>query len=353
MFSFSKKGVVGLDIGTSSVKALELAETRGGYQLVNFGIKPIPAQAIVDGAIMDANAIIDAIGDLFRDFKIRTRNVALGISGHSVIVKKISLPEMSSEELEESIHWEAEQYIPFDIDDVNLDFQILESSQPAEEGKMNVILVAVKKDKIDESVSLVIQAGLTPTVVDVEAFALQNAYEVNYEVEPDKNIALIDIGAGVMNINVIQEGVSVFTRDISIGGNQYTESIQKELDISYEQAEAVKKGEHVEGVDTNLVHNVLESVSDNLTMEIQRSFDFFRATSSERDIQKIVLSGGTARIKALDEYVSQRLGIPVIINNPFKNIRMNEKKFDVAYMMDVAPMAAIVVGLALRRIGDR
>jgi type IV pilus assembly protein PilM len=276
----------------------------------------------------------------------------MGISGHSVIVKKISLPEMTAEELEESIHWEAEQYIPFDIDDVNLDFQILDSAS-AEEGKMDVILVAVKKDKIDESVSLVMQAGLNPVVVDLEAFALQNAYEVNYEVEAGRNIALIDIGAGVMNINVVHEGTSVFTRDISMGGNQYTESIQKELNISYEQAEAVKKGTRLEGIDQSVLQGVLESVSDNLTMEIQRSFDFFRATASERDIQKIVLSGGTARIRGLDEYISQRLGVPVIINNPFHNIKVSEKKFDQAFLMEVAPTAAVVMGLALRRAGDR
>ena len=178
--------------------------------------------------------------------RFSTRSVVIGISGNTVIVKKISLPEMCSEELEESIHWEAEQYIPFDIEDVNLDFQIIESAAPAEEGRMDVILVAAKKEKVDESVSLVVQSGLQPMVVDLEAFALQNAFEVNYELEPGKSIALIDIGAGVMNINVIGDGVSVFTRDISIGGNQFTETIQKELNISYDQAEALKNGESVE-----------------------------------------------------------------------------------------------------------
>jgi type IV pilus assembly protein PilM len=353
MFSIGKKGVVGLDIGTSSVKALELKETSRGYQLVNFAVNPIQPQAVVDGAIMDANAIIESITQLFRDTKIRNRNVVMGISGHSVIVKKISLPEMSAEELEESIHWEAEQYIPFDIDDVSLDFEILETSSPTEEGKMDVILVAVKRDKIDEATSLVIQAGLTPVVVDLEAFALQNAYEINYEIEVGKNVALIDVGAGVMNINVIQEGVSVFTRDISVGGNQYTEALQKELNVSYDQAESIKKGDIVEGVDQAQVLPVIEAVSDNLAMEIQRSFDFFRATASEREIQKIVLSGGTARIRGLDEFISQRLGVPVIINNPFQNIKFSEKRFDPSYIMDIAPTAAVVVGLALRRAGDR
>jgi type IV pilus assembly protein PilM len=353
MLSFGKKGIVGLDIGTSSVKAVELKESGKGYQLVNFGVKPIPPQTIVDGAVMDASAVIEAITELFRDFKISSRNVVIGISGNTVIVKKITLPEMSFEELEESIHWEAEQYIPFDIEDVNLDFQIIESGLPSEEGRMDVILVAAKKEKVDESVSLVVQSGLTPMVVDLEAFALQNAYEINYEVEPGKSIALIDIGAGVMNINVIGDGISVFTRDISIGGNQFTETIQKELGISYDQAEALKRGERIEDVDQSTVQSVIESVSDNLTMEIQRSFDFFRATASEREIQRIVISGGTAKIKGLDDFIASRLGIPVVINNPFQNIKINERKFDMAEIRDMAPTAAVAVGLALRRVGDR
>ncbi len=353
MLSFGKKGIVGLDIGTSSVKAVELRESGKGYQLVNFGVKPIPPQAIVDGAVMDASAVIEAITDLFRDFKISSRNVVIGISGNTVIVKKIPLPEMSFEELEESIHWEAEQYIPFDIEDVNLDFQIIDSGMPHEEGRMDVILVAAKKEKVDESVSLVVQSGLMPVIVDLEAFALQNAYEVNYEVEPGKNIALIDIGAGVMNINVIGDGISVFTRDISIGGNQFTETIQKEMGISYDQAEALKRGERIEDVDMSMVQSVIESVSDNLTMEIQRSFDFFRATANEREIQRIVLSGGTAKIKGLDEFISSRLGIPVVVNNPFQNIKINERKFDMVEMRKMAPTAAVAVGLALRRVGDR
>jgi type IV pilus assembly protein PilM len=260
---------------------------------------------------------------------------------------------MSEEELEESIHWEAEQYIPFDIDDVNLDFQILESAEPVEEGKMEVLLVAVKKDKIDEYISVLIQGGISPVIVDLDAFALQNAYEINYEVVPDKNIALVNVGAGIMNINVLRNGMSTFTRDISIGGNQYTEAIQKELHISTEDAEKAKMGETLADVDAESVRGIVGSINENLAVEIQRSFDFFRATSTDQEIDSIILSGGCAKIANLDSFLRERLGIDVEVNDPFQNIIVNEKKFDPQYVQEIGPRAAVAVGLALRKAGDR
>jgi len=350
---FKSKEVVGVDIGTNSVKLVELKESSKGFQLENLAVGTIPPQAIVDGAIMDAGAIVDTIQDLMREHKVRRRQACMGLSGHSVIVKKISLPEMSEEELEESIHWEAEQYIPFDIDDVNLDFQIIESAEPVEEGKMDVLLVAVKKDKIDEYQSVLIQAGINPVVVDLDAFALQNAYEINYEVVPDKNIALVNVGAGIMNINALRNGVSTFTRDISIGGNQYTEAIQKELHVSIEDAEKAKTGDVVPDIDAGAVRSIVGSINENLAVEIQRSFDFFRATSSDQEIDSIILSGGCAKIAGLDEFLKERLGIDVVVNDPFQNIQINEKKFDPQYVREIGPRAAVAIGLALRKAGDR
>jgi type IV pilus assembly protein PilM len=345
--------IVGVDIGTSSVKLVELKESSKGFQLENFAVGPIPSQAIVDGAIMDAGAIVESLQGLIREYKIKRRQAAMGLSGHSVIVKKISLPEMSEEELEESIHWEAEQYIPFDIDDVNLDFQILNSTELSEEGKMDVLLVAVKKDKIDDYTSVLIQAGLNPVIVDLDAFALQNAYEINYEVVPDKNVALVNVGAGIMNINVMRNGMSTFTRDISGGGNQYTEAIQQELHVSLEDAERLKMSEVLPEVDVSAVKGIVGSVNENLAVEIQRSFDFFRATSSDQEIDTIILSGGCARIAGLDQFLKERLGVQVEVSNPFQNIQVSEKKFDLQYISESAPLAAVGIGLALRKAGDR
>ncbi|HEY6001099.1 MAG TPA: type IV pilus assembly protein PilM [bacterium] len=348
---FKSKEVVGVDIGTHSIKVVELRWSGKSIQLQSFGIAPIPAQSIVDGAILDKGAIVDALQGLLREQKVRRKQTAMGLSGHSVIVKKISLPEMTEPELEESIHWEAEQYIPFDIDDVNLDFQIIEGGS-SEEGKMDVLLVAAKKDKIDDYTDLLIQAGLQPTVVDLDAFALQNAWEINYEVAPGQNVALVNIGAGFTNICVLRNGMTSFTRDISIGGNNYTDAVQKELAMSAEQAERVKTGEEAAPSPEEL-RRVMDTVSENVAVEVQRSFDFFRATTADQDIHQVLLSGGSARVGGLDTFLAQRLRTQVAVFDPFQNIKVNPKKFDPDYLKEHGPAAAVAVGLALRKAGDR
>jgi len=348
---FKSKEVVGVDIGTHSIKVVELRLSGKAINLQSFGIAPVPSQAIVDGAILDKGAIVDSLQGLLREHRIKRKLAAMGLSGHSVIVKKISLPEMTEAELDESIHWEAEQYIPFDIDDVNLDFQIIEGGS-AEEGKMDVLLVAAKKDKIDDYTDLLIQAGLQPSVVDLDAFALQNAWEINHEIVPGRNVALVNIGAGFTNIGVLRNGTTSFTRDISIGGNHYTDAIQKEFGMSTEQAERIKTGEE-SGADPEAVRRIMETVSENIALEIQRSFDFFKATTADQEIHQILLSGGSARVKQLDAFLNQRLKIPVEVNNPLQNIKVNPKKIDVEYLQQNAPAAAVAVGLALRKAGDR
>jgi type IV pilus assembly protein PilM len=348
---FKSKEVVGVDIGTHSIKVVELRWAGKSIQLQSFGVAPIPAQSIVDGAILDKGAIVDSLQGLLREWKVRRKQAAMGLSGHSVIVKKISLPEMSEAELEESIHWEAEQYIPFDIDDVNLDFQIIDGGSP-EEGKMDVLLVAAKKDKIDDYTDLLIQAGLQPVVVDLDAFALQNSWEINYGAEPGRNVALVNIGAGFTNIGVLRNGMTSFTRDISIGGNNYTDAIQKEFGLSAEHAERVKTGQEAVA-DPEGLRRIMDAVSENIAVEIQRSFDFFRATTADQDIHQILLSGGSARVSRLDSLLAQRLKVEVGINDPFQNIKVNTKRFDPEYLAEHGPAAAVAVGLAMRKAGDR
>ncbi len=205
--------IIGLDIGSSSVKAVELTAKAKGIELQHVGIAQLPPEAIVQGAFLNSSAIVDAIREAVDGAGTRTKNVATAVSGHSLIVKKISLPAMTRDELEESIRWEAEQYIPFDINEVNLDFQILNSGEA--EGQMDVLLVAAKKDLIDDYVNVVREAGLHPAVLDVEAFAVENAFEANCEIVADEVVALADIGAQVVNINIIANGIPAFTRDIS------------------------------------------------------------------------------------------------------------------------------------------
>lgn len=351
------KNLVGLDIGSNSIKAVEL--TIGGrpgretYKLKSLGIEPLPPQTIVERDIIDNLQVSEAIKKLFADSKIKTRNVCTGIAGNSVIVKKFTLAQMTPEELAESIHWEAEQYIPFPIADVNLDYQAVESSKAAEMGKMEVLLAAAKKDKISGYTSVISQAGKNTVVVDVDGFAVQNTFEINYEMPINRVVALLNIGASLMNINILYQGVSIFSRDISIGGNNYTDAIQKGLNLSFERAEAAKKGESVEGVAAQQVATIMNEVSDDLKNEIQKTFEFFKATSGQEKIDQIYISGGASKVEGLTELLSDKFNTPVEIMNPFRNVSVNPKQFDPDLIADIAPYCAVALGLALRKAGDR
>jgi type IV pilus assembly protein PilM len=348
---FGKKGIIGLDIGSRHIKAIQLGEAAEGYQLEQLGITTLQPELIVDGSIIDSIRVVEAVRELIRNTGIRIKDTALAVSGHSsVIIKRISLPQMTDEELSESIRFEAEQYIPFDIEDVDLDFQILGLRE--DEGQMDVIVVAVKKDKINEYVSVVREAGLNPVIVDVDTFALENAYEVNYDILPDENIALVSIGASTINMNIVKNGISVFTRDSSLGGNLLTEALQKEFTISFDNAEKLKRGEAIEGIPQEDVSSVLVAASEEIISEVSRSFDYFRSTTSNEEIEKVVFGGGGALVKDFAPLVSERVGVDVEIIEPFRNIRVPER-FDKGYLKKIEPVVTIAVGLALRRVGDR
>jgi len=347
------KSVVGLDIGSSAVKAVELKPAGKAYRVTAFGSEPVPPDSIVDGAIIDGTAVADAIRRLFESRKIKGKDVAASLSGNAVIVKKITLPMMSEGELSESISWEAEQYIPFDIQDVNLDYQVLDSGQASGKGTMDVLLVAAKKEKIADYTGVIAQAGRQAVIVDVDAFALQNAYEVNYGIEPGQVVVLLNAGASAININIINGDQSVFTRDISIGGNAYTEALQKELSLPFESADALKQGGEVEGTSYEDAKPVLRAVTENVMLEIQKTFDFFKATAASDRIDRIVVCGGASRAEGFTELLTERFEAPVEQFDPFKRVTFDAKKFEVADPSDVAPTAAVAVGLALRRVGDR
>jgi type IV pilus assembly protein PilM len=343
---------VGLDIGSSAVKAVELKPAGRTYRVSAYGSEPLPPDSIVDGAIIDGAAVADAIRRLFESRGIRTRDVAASLSGNAVIVKKITLPAMTEAELSESIYWEAEQYIPFDIQDVNLDYQVLEGAEKKGNGSMDVLLVAAKKEKIADYTGVIAQAGRTAVVVDVDAFALQNAYEVNYGADPGSVVVLLNAGAGATNINILSGDQSVFTRDVSIGGNAYTEALQRELNLPLESADQLKRGEPVEGVSFEDARPVLRAVSENVLLEIQKTFDFFKGTASSDRIDRIMVSGGASRAEGFTEMLTERFEAPVEQFDPFKRITFDAKKLK-GEPADVAPTAAVAVGLALRRAGDR
>jgi type IV pilus assembly protein PilM len=280
--------------------------------------------------------------------------VAASLSGSAVIVKKIALPAMTQAELAESIYWEAEQYIPFDIQDVNLDYQVLEGANPAAgKSTMDVLLVAAKKEKIADYTGVIGQAGRTAVVVDVDAFALQNAYEANYGTEPGAVVMLLNVGASATNINILQGDQSVFTRDISIGGNAYTEALQKDLNLPFEHADLLKRGGAVDGIAYDEARPVLRAVSENVMLEIQKTFDFFKATAATDQMTRVVVSGGAARAEGFLDMLAERFGAPVEVFDPFRKVAFDAKKFKVDSAAAVGPTAAVAVGLALRRAGDR
>ena len=354
MFGLGKsKAVVGLDIGSSAVKAVELKQAGKGWKVVAFGIQPVPPDSIVDGAIIDGAAVADAIRRIFEDKRFRTKEVAASLSGNAVIVKKISLPVMTESELGESIYWEAEQYIPFDIQDVNIDYQILNAGTGGEGGTMEVLLVAAKKEKIADYTGVISQAGRTPIIVDVDAFALQNAYEVNYGLEKEQVVVLLNAGASAININIIAGDQSVFTRDLAMGGNSYTEAVQKELNLPFENAEQLKRGQGVDGVKVEDVAPVLQQMTENVLLEIQKTFDFYKASASSDRIDRIVLSGGASRVGGFVPALQERFGTDVELFNPFQRIAWEPARLGVEDAEGVSPAAAVAVGLALRRVGDR
>jgi len=345
---FSGQPLIGLDIGSSSIKAFQVRETRGAFEISRFAIKDIVPDSIVDGAIMDSASVVQVINEILKELKIKKSMVSTAIAGHSVIVKRINVTKMTESELKEAITLEAEQYIPFDIDDVNMDFHIIGDSKTAE-GQMEIILVAAKKEQVNDYSNLIRETGLIPVIVDLAAFALQNCYEANYEDEPEKTLALVNIGASSININILKNRLSSFVRDIPLGGKQYTEAIQKELQLSFQEAEKLKRTRDSSGKAPAELEGILSGVSEEICQEIKRSFDFFRTQASEAEVDKIYLSGGSSKISGLDKMLSERVGIEVKFLDPFRRIKVDEKKINLQLLKEIAPMSGVGIGLAIRR----
>jgi type IV pilus assembly protein PilM len=351
---FHRRPLVGLDIGSSSIKLCQLENTEKGVKLVRFDMANLPPETLVDGAFMNATAVVEKIRELIKATKCAGAECALSISGHSVIVKKISIPEMTPEELQKSIKWEAEQFIPFDIKDVYVDVQIL--NPKAGQGQMDVLLVAAKKDVVNDYVNVAREAGLFPVLVDVDLFTCLNAFDLNYGFPPNEVIALVNVGASTMNINVISDGIVTFTRDISMGGDLTTIEIMKQLIVSWEEAEHYKTEiGSMDGASSAIfreVQKIHERVSETLVTEVQRTLDFFAATTINADVARIYLSGGASQQSALIRAMERRLEIPVELINPFKNISIDSRKFDLDFIQRMSSISTVAVGLARRAVGD-
>ncbi|MFB0520222.1 MAG: type IV pilus assembly protein PilM [Desulfatiglandales bacterium] len=352
----TKNQLIGIDIGSHSIKIAEIEDSKKGMILRNFGMIGLPEKAVVEGSIKEIEVVSAALKNLLKNLRIKSKDVATSISGYSVIVKKITIPKKGEKDLEESIQSESEQYIPFDINDVNLDFQILPSEEGETEEKqelMDVLLVAAKKDIVEEYISLLHLTELNPVVLDIDPFALQNAFEISSH-EQSGCHALVHIGAQQLTINVIKDGVSIFTRDSSYGGAQITSEIQKRLDISYQEAERVKLGARPLEIEQRpAVEEIFSSTVAKWAQEIKRALDFVATTFTDSRVENIILSGGSSLLPGLSKYIGMETGLKVEMLNPFANLEIKERLFDTGYLKYAAPMAVIAVGLALRSIGDR
>ena len=460
MFGLGSKSIVGLDVGSSSIKAVELKKKGGQIEVAHLGLEPLSSDIVVDSMIVDSGTVSSAIAKLFLDNQIKTKAVATAVSGHSVIVKKISLPSMSDQELAETIEKEAAQHIPFDLADVSLDYQILSdevgspqmdvllvavkkdkilnytnvlsmagrtpaivdidalalqncyeynyqpapgqvvallnlgasvmninivkgttplfprdvsvgghqytdslqkeldlSFEDAESLKlgnkvgtpqMDVLLVAVKKDKILNYTNVLSMAGRTPAIVDIDALALQNCCEYNYQPAPGQVVALLNLGASVMNINIVKGTTPLFPRDVSVGGHQYTDSLQKELDLSFDDAESLKLGNKVGTVSEDAKQPILQQVTEIIVLEIQKTFDFFRASAAGEHIEKIYLAGGSSKVPGLVEALRQEFSMPVELLNPFQRVTPPVEGHGAELVEQNPGQMAVAVGLALR-----
>jgi len=348
---FAKKNhLIGLDIGSRTIKLGEVLQKKGRV-LQKFGMTDLPQGVIVEGRIKEPAVVVDAIKGLVKDLKVKEQNVATSVAGYSVIIKRIVVGKMTEEELQDTIQYEAEQYIPFDVQDVNIDFHII-GEHESNPNQMNVMLVAAKKEIVNEYVDLLEMADLNPCVIDIDVFAMERVFEENY-LDEEGIVALIDIGANKMNINILKDKMSVFTRDVSIGGEQITREIASRFECSFEEAEAAKLGKADNKVPEGDIQEITYSFISGWCGEVRRAVDFFYSTYPEDEIKRIILSGGVAQAPGFLDALSAETSIDVEICNPFQALTIDEKKHDKNYLRSIAPQAAICMGLASRRVDDK
>jgi len=341
-FGRSKK-TIGLDVGSGLIKLVVIDHSTGEPELIKVAITPVLADAIVEGEVMDPGIVADAIRGLFVTGGVKQKTCVTAVGGRDVIVKKIQMDRMKEADAREVIRWEAEQHVPFDMENVELDFQILD---PDAEGlQMNVLLVAAKRELVEGKVGLLTEAGLQAAAIDVDAFALHNAYEVNYPDEMNGMVGILNVGHEVTNINILEDGIPILTRDLAIGTRKFREDLQRERGISAEDAEKLLQSyERSPTLDP-----YVESRGEEMSVGIERAAAFLQQASRGGGMSKIYMSGGGSRIPGLGEVLADRLRIPVEKANPVKNIKVKDGVFDTLPMDEVVPLLMLPVGLALRQ----
>ncbi len=346
--------LAGLDIGSSCVKIAELTESSNGVVLTSFAMMPLARGVVVDGAVVQKEALIAVIRELYKKSGCKRKKIVTSISGNSVIVKKASFAQMEENELGSLIHDEADKYLPFDdMSLVDYDFQII-GENPYNPSQMEVLIVAAKKEIVEGYLDAVTGAGLTPVIMDVDSFALETLYGESYDINDQDLSVLVNIGAGITNMNVVKGGMSIFTRDFTLGGDSITESIARNMGVSFEEAEKAKiEGYGDDPPSRELFLSGLIMYADTICSEIERSIDYFRSTFGQENINRVLLSGGGALTPGIADELERRLGIDTEIVNPFKKIRPDKKALEAGSAEMIGPLAVVSIGLALRKIGDK
>lgn len=382
MFLSKKSPLVAIDIGSSSIKLVQLTEFKEGqYELTRFGMMPLDEECIVEGAIKKPELVADALKNLIKAEKIQSRYAVSAVAGEAVFIKKIKVPVMSEEELSAKITQEAEQYIPFDIDDVALDFQILgavdtdkdEESENSEESEsaddsqdndeqkedsneegemMEALLVAVQKEVIDERTDILLEAGLKPAIIDLDVFALMNAAQLTTDLSTMGTIALIDLGDSFTHINIIQDGTMGYTRDIPIGGGYLTSMLMSKFQIPFKQTLDIKRGKFSSDIKEEEVVEVIVRAYKKVLAEVQKSFEYF-STLSDHKIERVLLCGGGSMIRGLDGFFADYLKMPVEILDPMQGVKINRKNFDQSLIDEMSGLSTVALGLATRRFDHK
>jgi type IV pilus assembly protein PilM len=359
------KTIVGLDIGTSSVKLVELKKANDRWKLMAMGVTDIPRESL-DAKNPDQQrlAVADTIKKTYEKSGIKIKKVATALLGESIIIRYVKMPFMTEEELRKTISKEAEQHIPLSMDQVVLDFQILGESQEDGQRKIDVLLVASKNDLVDQHISTLKAAGLTPTIIDVDAFALQNIYEINRLESNEETVALINVGATWTTINILEGIFTRFTRDIPVAGNDFTKEIQKEFNLKFSEAEELKKVHGAISIEEEeftlssvsqkddrvlRMSDVMTPILNKLLGEIRRSFDYYETQSRKKTVERVILCGGSAKLKNLNRFLAGKLGVPVEHFGVFRNVEMS-KNIDAEQQSDKELYLGVCLGLALRQL---
>lgn len=344
------QGFVALDIGSSSVKMVEAAVDANSRRLVNLGMFPLPPAAVQNNMVADKEAVVKAIRGLLQAGNVKATQAICSVPGRAVIIKKIQLPAQSEQALEANIEFEAQNAIPESLENVNLDYQIVDYLEDG--NNMEVLLVAVKKDIVNSYVEVLAAAGLTPAVMDVDYFAMENMYEASYEPQPDKAVGLIHVGASYTSINILRNGASTFTGDLPVGGREFTECLMDGLKLSYEEAETLKITGRADGKKSSDLPALFKPACASLAEDIGRTLSLYGTMDAEEGIHTIYLSGGSAKVAGLAPLLEDKLGVPTLLAEPFRGFNV-PKSIDQDFLAESSLAFTVAAGLSIRRPGDK